>query len=228
MKPRYRYLQAFLGNTGKVRLYFRRKGHPRIHLPGPIGSLEFLSAYQAALAEPRIIPSALPGGVVRSRGRRKDPNAVQPLIGVYLLMHKGKVVYVGESLNMPKRVAEHRSNGRPFDQAYYIATVANQRANLERILIRAINPPGNRVHRVNGECPSIKTCGEENKDGLAADLIQISATMELRRLRGRSQTRLVQTTAQQLKSEAKRLGIFTQGRNFYANPPATDGRRNND
>ena len=59
--------------------------------------------------------------------------------------------YIGESLNMPKRVAEHRSNGRLFDQAYYIATTANQRAGLERILIRAINPPGNRAHRTNGK-----------------------------------------------------------------------------
>jgi hypothetical protein len=40
---------------------------------------------------------------VRPRGR-KNPNAVQPLIGVYLLMLKGKIVCVGESLNMPKRV----------------------------------------------------------------------------------------------------------------------------
>jgi hypothetical protein len=147
MKPRYRYVQAFADKkNGKVRFYFRRKGRPRMALPGPLGSLEFLAAYQSALAEPRIIPSALPGGIVRSRGR-KDPNAVQPLIGVYLLMHRGKIVYAGESLNMPKRVAGHRTNGRPFDQVYYIATIANQRANLERILIRAINPPGNRALR---------------------------------------------------------------------------------
>jgi hypothetical protein len=158
MKPRYRYVQAFTGNTGKVRLYFRRKGQPLIALPRPIGSRKFLAAYQAALTEPRIIPSALPGGVVRSRGR-KDPNVVQPLIGVYLLMLKGKIVYVGESLNMPKRVAAHRVNGRPFDQAYYIATMANQRANLERILIRAINPTGNRAHRINGECPGFQAAG---------------------------------------------------------------------
>src|SRR6516165_2882816 len=146
----------------RVRYYFRRRGM-NFPLPGLPGSDEFMAAYGAALVETAhcIIPSTLPGGIVRPRGR-KNPNAVQPLIGVYLLMLKGKIVYVGESLNMPKRVAEHRSNGRPFDQAYYIAPVANQRANLERILIRAINPPGNRAHRANGEHPSVKPAGRRS------------------------------------------------------------------
>ena len=48
---------------------------------------------------------------------------------------------------MPKRVADHRGNGRPFDQVFYIATRANQREALERTLIRTINPPQNRMHR---------------------------------------------------------------------------------
>jgi hypothetical protein len=90
-------------------------------------------------------PAALPGGVVAKHGQ--DPNAVQPLIGVYLLLLKGEIVYVGESLNMPKRVAEHRSNWRPFDQVFYIATKANEREALERVLIKAIDPSQNRAHR---------------------------------------------------------------------------------
>jgi hypothetical protein len=72
---------------------------------------------------------------------------VQPLIGVYLLMLRGQIVYVGSSLNMPVRVSDHRSNGRPFDRVFYIATVANQREALERVLIRAINPPQNKACR---------------------------------------------------------------------------------
>jgi hypothetical protein len=117
---RLKYVNAFRNkarNDGRVRYYFRRRGM-RFPLPGLPGSDEFVAAYGAALVETAhpIIPSALPGGIVRSRGR-KNPNAsVQPtLIGVDLLMLKGKIVYVGESLNMPKRVAEHRSNGRPFE-----------------------------------------------------------------------------------------------------------------
>jgi hypothetical protein len=150
-----KYVQRWVDSAGKTQLYFRRPGWPRERLPGPIGSPEFVAAYEAVFNEPRVIPSTLPGGVVRSRAR-KNPNAVQPLIGVYLLLLRGRVVYVGESLNMPKRVAGHQSNGRPFDQVYYIATAANQRAALERILIQAINPSQNRqslVHQTNGAKP---------------------------------------------------------------------------
>jgi hypothetical protein len=56
-----------------------------------------------------------------------------PLVGVYLLMLNWKVVYIGSSLNIPSRIKEHRTNGRPFDQAFYIATSAEQRETLEKI-----------------------------------------------------------------------------------------------
>jgi hypothetical protein len=79
-KPQYRYLSKFIDTHGTPRLYFRRKGYPRIALPGPIASPEFILAYTAALEEPAILPSTLPGGVVAKRGQ--DPNTVQPLIGV--------------------------------------------------------------------------------------------------------------------------------------------------
>jgi hypothetical protein len=77
--------------------------------------------------------------------KRRDPDI--PDIGVYLLLLDGEVVYIGESLDMPARVAGHRANGRPFDDVFYIGTHSGQRVALERILIRAINPPQNRKHR---------------------------------------------------------------------------------
>src|SRR5215472_2424841 len=46
------------------------------------------------------------------RRGRGHPNAVQPLVGVYLLMARGRIVYVGSSLNMPARVAQHPANSR--------------------------------------------------------------------------------------------------------------------
>jgi integrase len=44
------YVQQFRDRHGKVRRYFRRTGMKSVHLPGALGSEEFMSAYRAALA----------------------------------------------------------------------------------------------------------------------------------------------------------------------------------
>jgi hypothetical protein len=142
-RGRYQYVHQWVDRDGRSRLYFRRRGRPLLRLPGPVGGPEFVLAYAAALQEPPLPPdSSLPGGIAAKRGQ--NPDEVQPLIGVYLLLLKGKIVYVGSSLNMPRRVTGHRSNCRPFDEVFYIATKANQREALERILIKAIHPSQNR------------------------------------------------------------------------------------
>ena len=147
-RPNLKFIHRFVDRHGHERHYFRRTGFRRVRLPGLPFSPEFMQAYQAALAGVALpLPSSLPGGIIAKRG--VDPGTVQPLIGIYLLMLKGKVVYIGSSLNMPSRVAGHRSNGRPFDQVSYIATRANQREQLEATLIRAINPAQNKVHRAD-------------------------------------------------------------------------------
>jgi len=50
-----RYVHQFRDRHGHERLYFRRPGHARVKLRGPLGSPEFLADYQAAVAalEPR-------------------------------------------------------------------------------------------------------------------------------------------------------------------------------
>jgi integrase len=45
-----RYVNEFVDQDGKVRRYFRRPGRRAIPLPGLPGSIEFMAAYQAALA----------------------------------------------------------------------------------------------------------------------------------------------------------------------------------
>jgi integrase len=49
-RKRYPFVQHFIDKNGRARLYFRKPGFPRIPLPGPYGSPEFLVAYYAALA----------------------------------------------------------------------------------------------------------------------------------------------------------------------------------
>lgn len=54
-KIRLRYVQAWLDKkTGHTFHYFRRPGFDRVRLPGLPGSAEFMSAYQAALAQPAV------------------------------------------------------------------------------------------------------------------------------------------------------------------------------
>jgi integrase len=50
---RLKYVQAWVDREGRVHRYFRRRGYPRVPLPGLPGSAEFMAAYQAALAGPR-------------------------------------------------------------------------------------------------------------------------------------------------------------------------------
>jgi integrase len=45
-----RYVNEYRDRHGKIRRYFRRKGRRAIPLPGLPGSIEFMAAYQAALA----------------------------------------------------------------------------------------------------------------------------------------------------------------------------------
>ena len=45
-----RHVNEYRDRHGKVRRYFRRKGGRSIPLPGLPGSIEFMAAYQAALA----------------------------------------------------------------------------------------------------------------------------------------------------------------------------------
>jgi hypothetical protein len=47
---RLRYVNEFIDRHGKVRYYFRRLGSRSVRLPGLPGSIEFMDAYQAALA----------------------------------------------------------------------------------------------------------------------------------------------------------------------------------
>ena len=59
-----RYVNEFIDRHGKVRYYFRRPGSRSVKLPGLPGSIEFMSAYQAALATVAP-PPASPKHVIR-------------------------------------------------------------------------------------------------------------------------------------------------------------------
>ena len=48
---RLKYVQAWVDREGRAHHYFRRRGFPRVRLPGLPGSADFMAAYQAALTK---------------------------------------------------------------------------------------------------------------------------------------------------------------------------------
>lgn len=58
---RLKYVHEYIDRTGTVRRYFRRRGYPKVALPGLPGSAGFREAYEAALQAERP-PKAAKGG----------------------------------------------------------------------------------------------------------------------------------------------------------------------
>lgn len=146
MTGKLKYIHSYTDRHGQVRHYFRRRGCPKVALPGTIGSAGFMKAYRDAMA-------GAPPVTIPARPRKPSAGAIPhgPNVGVYLLLVDGRLSYIGSSMKMPKRVAEHRVNGRPFDKVFYIATTVAERGALERELIAALHPAQNRTHRAKRE-----------------------------------------------------------------------------
>jgi hypothetical protein len=63
------YVQRYRDKKGKWRHYFRRKGQPKIKLPGEPWSRDFMAAYQAALASEPPMPPPIERHAPRTFGR---------------------------------------------------------------------------------------------------------------------------------------------------------------
>lgn len=70
MRIRLKYVVEDSDRHGNVRLYFRRKGQPKVRLPDPVGSPEFLAAYRSAkdgaVATPRAAAAKPATGSLRA------------------------------------------------------------------------------------------------------------------------------------------------------------------
>jgi integrase len=71
---RLRFVQAWVDKDARSHHYFRKRGQPRVHLPGLPGSAEFMAAYQSALA-------AAP--VAIGKDTRSRPGSVSAAIASY-------------------------------------------------------------------------------------------------------------------------------------------------
>ena len=76
--------------------------------------------------------------LARTRDFSAEP--IPRLIGVYLLMKRGRVVYVGQSANLVQRIYAHRRRGG-FDEVRWISLDESDLLAYEGAIARALNPP---------------------------------------------------------------------------------------
>jgi hypothetical protein len=62
------------------------------------------------------------------------------LSGVYFLIHKDEVVYVGQSVDVLSRISRHRREGREFDSYSYMVCEPERMNELEALYITALMP----------------------------------------------------------------------------------------
>lgn len=88
---------------------------------------------------------------------------VIPMPGVYFLIKAGRVVYVGQSVQVGSRVLAHLG-AKDFDAAVYLPVPESELSAVEGAFIRALNPP------LNGNAPS----GTQEQDrGVMAKLTAV-------------------------------------------------------
>jgi len=97
-KLHLRYVQSFGGYH-----YFRRRGWPRIPLPGVVGSAEFMEAYQQALA-------AAPVSIGASK--RSKPGSVSEAIAGYYTGQAFRSLSSGTAMKWRAILERFRENHR--------------------------------------------------------------------------------------------------------------------
>jgi len=85
------------------------------------------------------LPKSLP--LLSSELRRIDMKMISPC--VYFLVKKREVVYIGQSLNLLRRLAQHGE--KDFDEVYYLPVSESEMITTEKVLIRDFNPKLNKI-----------------------------------------------------------------------------------
>lgn len=76
-----------------------------------------------------------------------------PVSGVYFLRHMGKVVYVGQSVNILGRVSQHQGE-KEFDSVSYVRCQKENLNNVEGFFIKLLAPELNRDRNGRLQSPS--------------------------------------------------------------------------
>ena len=70
----------------------------------------------------------------------------EPVCGVYFLILGNDVVYIGQSINVHCRVAEHKKNGVAFDKWHFIECEKEWLSDLESAFIWQFSPSLNKAN----------------------------------------------------------------------------------
>ena len=115
--------------------------------------------------------------------------------GIYALYDNKKLYYVGLSIDLKKRVKEHTEDGHAKkwnNFSIYIINKTKFLKDIETILLRVINPPGNTV---KGKIPKLKS--------LQKVLINETKKAELEAKRMRQEARAAEKEAKDLRTALK-------------------------
>lgn len=69
---------------------------------------------------------------------------VDDLCGIYFLVRDARVVYVGQSTNVFRRVAQHMNNGMEFDAYHFLPVPVHELDKVEDKYIRLLKPKLNK------------------------------------------------------------------------------------
>jgi hypothetical protein len=96
------------------------------------------------------VPAAL--GAIQ--GLRELPTGL--FCGIYFLTLNNEVVYVGQSIDIPSRVTNHRISKKTFDRVFFLRVPADHLLEVEKNFIKTLNPKYNQQH--------IKTKSQSRED----------------------------------------------------------------
>lgn len=74
--------------------------------------------------------------------------------GVYILMNKGSILYIGQTQDLNMRIAQHRKSGKAFDKILFMPCHKDDHDAIEGDLIREFEPERNRNARGYMHCPA--------------------------------------------------------------------------
>jgi predicted GIY-YIG superfamily endonuclease len=78
---------------------------------------------------------------------RKTRDILPVVSGVYLLFTKHRLTYVGSSTDCYRRISDHRTNGRRFDNAFVVPCQSTDAKWIEKALISQLAPEENIQHK---------------------------------------------------------------------------------